>query len=270
METSIPVLFPSLLDMDNLISYVEKIEKLNAHKWGIVKIVPPCGWSPRPTDPWYQEFYVKNYEIPLPILTQSFEKTKHEGVFIVCADLDKVESATNFSEWVSKQSTSTLTTTEYWEQLVHLTPEYGADIPGSLFQEHVNKWNLGNLQNILTLAYRMNGQGGEGLIWPSVFVGSPGSTFGCHTEDFELYSINYLHHGIKTWYGIPPAYFGKLQSKLKEWFPEEFAKCPGAIRHKIPLIRPDILLKNGIPFGSVSKLQYSHNSINQFFYLIFL
>jgi hypothetical protein len=37
----------------------------------------------------------------------------------------------------------------YWKTLTYAPPLYGADMPGSLFDEKTTSWNLGNLENLL-------------------------------------------------------------------------------------------------------------------------
>jgi jumonji domain-containing protein 2 len=71
--------------------------------------------------------------------------------------------------------------------------------------------------------------------------------FSWHTEDLDLFAINYVHLGKpKFWYGVPPneaEAFNKLASSL---FPGAYQECPEFLRHKTYLIHPALLKKHNI------------------------
>lgn len=47
-----------------------------------------------------------------------------------------------------------------------------------------------------------------------------------HTEDMDLYSINYLHFGKpKTWYAVPPQYGRQLEKLANKYFPASYRSC---------------------------------------------
>ncbi|XP_053100730.1 lysine-specific demethylase 4A isoform X2 [Hemicordylus capensis] len=80
------------------------------------------------------------------------------------------------------------------------------------------------------------------------------TSFAWHTEDMDLYSINYLHFGEpKSWYSIPPEHGKRLERLAKGFFPGSAQSCEAFLRHKMTLISPSILKKYGIPFDKVTQ-----------------
>lgn len=79
----------------------------------------------------------------------------------------------------------------YHVLLPHSFMETGADVPGSLFEdEDACGWNVNALDT--PMKYLAS--------WPGIsssmlYFGSWRATFAFHTEDFDLYSINYVHTG---------------------------------------------------------------------------
>ena len=129
----------------------------------------------------------------------------------------------------------------FWKTLKHSAPVYGADIEGSLFDEGV-PWNLNEQQSILTYGFE-KGFSLKGITKSYVYVGAWKSMFPWHTEDMDLYSINYLHLGAtKNWYSIDLDSNDKFEEYVRKSFPERSKQCPEYLRHKTTLINPENLL----------------------------
>lgn len=84
---------------------------------------------------------------------------------------------------------------------------YGVDVAASLFDKDVNKeWHLKKLPSILTLLKTDYNLKAEGVLEPYLYLGSPKSFFLPHTEDADLYAINFNHFGApKFWYTMKPS-----------------------------------------------------------------
>ena len=90
-----------------------------------------------------------------------------------------------------------------------------------------------------------------GVNTPYIYVGSFGTSLAFHVEDFNLYSISYLHKGDpKTWYVIPPKDCRKLEKLAQRTKTNSFA-C--AIKHKIFMPSQMALQENKIPFGRIRR-----------------
>ena len=65
-----------------------------------------------------------------------------------------------------------------------------------------------------------NDQKSPGVYSPYLYLGSWGTSFGLHSEDKDLYSLNYLHDGAsKFWYAtqLHEGHFETIESSLAFW-----------------------------------------------------
>ncbi|CCJ30484.1 unnamed protein product, partial [Pneumocystis jirovecii] len=129
----------------------------------------------------------------------------------------------------------------YWKTITYNNPLYGADMPGSLFDESVKEWNVANLDNILNKM---------GIILPGVnssylYLGMWKATFFWH--DMDLYSINYLHFGApKQWYSICQKDASRFENIMRRIFPNDYKVCSQFLRHKTFSVSPSVLAQNNI------------------------
>ncbi|KFO71693.1 Lysine-specific demethylase 4C, partial [Cuculus canorus] len=141
---------------------------------------------------------------------------------------------------------------KYWKNLTFVAPIYGADINGSIYDEGIEEWNIAHLNTILDVVGEDCGISIEGVNTPYLYFGMWKTTFAWHTEDMDLYSINYLHFGEPK-YAIPPEHGKRLERLAQGFFPSSSQGCDAFLRHKMTLISPSILKKYGIPFDKVTQ-----------------
>ena len=66
--------------------------------------------------------------------------------------------------------------------------------------QDIQEWNIGHLNTLLDMVEQECGIVIEGVNTPYMYFGMWKTTFAWHTEDMDLYSINYLHFGqSKSW-----------------------------------------------------------------------
>lgn len=129
----------------------------------------------------------------------------------------------------------------YWKTLTYAPPLYGADMPGTLFDERTTSWNLGKLDNILDVL----GSKIPGVNTAYLYLGMWKATFAWHLEDVDLYSINYVHFGApKQWYSIAQGDARRFEAAMKSIWPTDAKACDQFLRHKTFLISPSSLLSN--------------------------
>lgn len=100
----------------------------------------------------------------------------------------------------------------YWKGILSTTPMYGADMPGSLFDDSTTSWNVDKLENLLNLMDRKV----PGVNTTYLYLGMWAASFAWHVEDMNLYSINYIHFGApKQWYSISQEDAARFEAALK-------------------------------------------------------
>ena len=101
---------------------------------------------------------------------------------------------------------------KFWKNIAFNYPIYGADISGSLYDADQKVWNINCLGTILDQIKNEIGVRIEGVNTAYLYFGMWKSLFPWHTEDMDLYSINYLHYGApKSWYAVPPEHGCRLE-----------------------------------------------------------
>ncbi|KAJ4401434.1 hypothetical protein N0V85_005527 [Neurospora sp. IMI 360204] len=137
----------------------------------------------------------------------------------------------------------------YWKTLTYAPPLYGADLPGTLFDESTENWNLNKLPNLLDVL----GTKVPGVNTAYLYLGMWKATFAWHLEDVDLYSINFLHFGApKQWYSISQADARRFEAAMKNIWPTDAKACDQFLRHKSFLISPSHLKQHyGITVNKV-------------------
>jgi len=134
-------------------------------------------------------------------------------------------------------------------------PIYGADMEGSLFDDDVECWNLRRLSEGTVMSLLENKMPGINI--PYLYFGMWKAMFCWHTEDMDLFSINYHHYGSpKHWYVITSQYAELFERVAADYFPNLSKYCQNFLRHKTTLISPFILSEEyKIPINSVIQYQ---------------
>jgi hypothetical protein len=123
-------------------------------------------------------------------------------------------------------------------------------VSGTLFDNDQKVWNLNCLGTILDDVPNII----QGVNTPYLYFGMWKSSFAWHTEDMDLYSINYLHFGEpKSWYTIPSEYGKRFELMASRLYPQSACYCNAFLRHKIYIISPELLDKNQIPYGKCTQ-----------------
>ncbi|XP_031315171.2 lysine-specific demethylase 4D-like [Camelus dromedarius] len=244
---------PTTEEFQDFNKYIAYMESQGAHRAGLAKVIPPKGWKARQT---YDDIDDILIATPLQQVV-----TGKAGVF---TQYHRKKKAMTVSEYRRLTNSDRYQTPlyydfddlerKYWKTRLYDSPIYGADISGSLFDENTKEWNLGHLGTTQDLLEQECGVVIEGVNSPYLYFGMWKTAFAWHTEDMDLYSINFLHFGEpKTWYAVPPEHGRRLERLAKELFPGSSRGCGAFLRHKVALISPTVLKDNGIPFGRVTQ-----------------
>ncbi|XP_011911848.1 PREDICTED: lysine-specific demethylase 4C isoform X5 [Cercocebus atys] len=244
---------PSLEEFREFNKYLAYMESKGAHRAGLAKVIPPKEWKPRQC---YDD--IDNLLIPAPIQQMV---TGQSGLFTQYNIQKKAMTVKEFRQLANSGKYCTPRYLDYedlerkyWKNLTFVAPIYGADINGSIYDEGVDEWNIARLNTVLDVVEEECGISIEGVNTPYLYFGMWKTTFAWHTEDMDLYSINYLHFGEpKSWYAIPPEHGKRLERLAQGFFPSSSQGCDAFLRHKMTLISPSVLKKYGIPFDKITQ-----------------
>uniref|UniRef100_A0A7N6AIP8 [histone H3]-trimethyl-L-lysine(9) demethylase n=1 Tax=Anabas testudineus TaxID=64144 RepID=A0A7N6AIP8_ANATE len=240
---------PTMEEFKDFAKYIAYMESQGAHRAGLAKVIPPEGWKPRKS---YDT--IEDMVIPAPIMQVV---TGQSGLFTQYNIQKKSMTVGDYRKLANSKKYCTPRHKDfddlerkYWKNLTFVSPIYGADVSGSIYDE----WNIGHLNTLLDMVEQECGIVIEGVNTPYLYFGMWKTTFAWHTEDMDLYSINYLHFGQpKSWYTVPPEHGKRLERLAQGFFPGSSQGCDAFLRHKMTLISPSILKKYGIPFDRVTQ-----------------
>ncbi|KAM7394176.1 hypothetical protein PAMP_020990 [Pampus punctatissimus] len=216
---------PTMEEFKDFNQYLVYMESQGAHRAGLAKVIPPKGWKPRRT---YDDIDDLMIDAPIqqmvagqsglftqyniqkkPLSVQEFRRLANSDMYCTPRYL-------NYEDLERK----------YWKNLTFVSPIYGADVSGSLYDEDVEEWNIGHLNSILDVIEEDCGVSIQGVNTPYLYFGMWKTTFSWHTEDMDLYSINYLHFGEPKSCG---------QDDIDTHFTQRFTRESGLIDHKSSL-----------------------------------
>uniref|UniRef100_A0A671UIA0 Lysine-specific demethylase 4B n=1 Tax=Sparus aurata TaxID=8175 RepID=A0A671UIA0_SPAAU len=243
---------PTMEEFKDFAKYIVYMESQGAHRAGLAKVIPPEGWKPRRS---YDT--IEDMVIPAPIMQVV---TGQSGLFTQYNIQKKSMTVSEYRKLANSKRYCTPRHKDfddlerkYWKNLTFVSPIYGADVSGSIYDE-VRVWNIGHLNTLLDMVEQECGIVIEGVNTPYLYFGMWKTTFAWHTEDMDLYSINYLHFGqSKSWYAIPPEHGKRLERLAQGFFPGSSQGCDAFLRHKMTLISPSILKMYGIPFDRITQ-----------------
>eukprot|EP00063_Salmo_salar_P096482 XP_014071317.1 PREDICTED: lysine-specific demethylase 4B isoform X1 [Salmo salar] len=244
---------PTMEEFKDFAKYVAYMETQGAHRAGLAKVIPPKGWKPRQSYDTIEEMV-----IPAPIMQVV---TGQSGLFTQYNIQKKSMTVGEYRQLANSRTYCTPRHKDfddlerkYWKNLTFVSPIYGADVSGSIYDPEIGEWNIGHLNTLLDMVEQECGIVIEGVNTPYLYFGMWKTTFAWHTEDMDLYSINYLHFGQpKSWYAIPPEHGKRLERLAQGFFPGSSQGCDAFLRHKMTLISPSILKKYSIPFDRITQ-----------------
>ncbi|XP_059608456.1 probable lysine-specific demethylase 4B isoform X2 [Phlebotomus argentipes] len=235
--------------------YIQYMESQGAHKAGLAKVVPPVEWVPRKSG---YDLDKLDITIPAPICQIVAGK---QGLYQQINIQKRPITLKQFSELAQTDRYATPNhfdfedlERKYWKNIKYVAPIYGADVSGTLTDPDVKEWNVNTLGTILDYVNDDYGIQIDGVNTAYLYFGMWKTTFAWHTEDMDLYSINYLHFGApKTWYAVPPELGRRMEKMANTYFEASHNNCKAYLRHKTTLISPQILKKHNIPYNKITQ-----------------
>lgn len=244
---------PSSDEFENFEFYLEKLNKENAGACGIIKIIPPHGWVPSKNNR-RESMLLRSMKVK-PYLQKLQEVDGKKGISLYKPkQLNKMsidefdEKAKSYVNGMLPSDCTTITENGFWSAVKSdkIRALYAADVGGTLMEENcAGQWNFANFMNTTLLKLTSKTLKIPGISTPYLYFSSPFTFSPWHSEDINLYSINYLHYGdCKTWYGIPSKNSGEFEEFTNEAMKTLLINCSAPMRHKLLMVDPTFLPGN--------------------------
>ncbi|KAK2703004.1 hypothetical protein QYM36_018406 [Artemia franciscana] len=253
----IMVFRPTWEEFKDFTKYIAYMESQGAHKAGIAKVIPPSEWVPRKSG-YSLDDEIGDIVIPAPICQVVngkqglYQQINVQKRAMTVRDFEKMAVSQRYKP--PKHFDYEELERKFWKNVTFVAPIYGADVSGTLTDPDVDERNINRLGTILDYVNKDYGIAIEGVNTAYLYFGMWKTTFAWHTEDMDLYSINFLHFGApKSWYAIPPEYGKRLERLANGFFTSSFKQCPAYLRHKMYLISPQKLKDYSIPFDKITQ-----------------
>ncbi|KAF0687904.1 Aste57867_20396 [Aphanomyces stellatus] len=280
-----PVYYPTVDEFANPMKYIDSIAKEGA-QYGVVKIVPPKGWSPPQMIDFNNDTTV--FETKLQKVHRLQEGKSYKDGRDHTLKSYRTSADTAKDAWFAKKGIDGATWSsrdyerEYWKivetSYEPLEVEYANDLDvghiGSGFPriprekriddeyEHVDfdspsyyehtAWNLNNMPSARGSLLRHIDAQINGVNVPWMYFGMFMASFCWHAEDNYMYSVNYHHAGAKKhWYGIPSTSCEQFERVWKSNVPERFKKKPDLHFHLVTMVGPTLLRQNNVSVFSL-------------------
>ena len=201
---TVPAFNPTEAEFADPAAYLESIAALVDEK-GMALINPPASWTAarvhEKADP-NQYFYSKVQKIAHsqrdhlgdPGFTVDRENRYNLAEWKSFADAWK---EAKFPDAAASPSDMMLMEQEFWTAMTKdekLQTRYCSDVEGMLVER--SPWSATEIAKLNGTALSVIEHDIEGVTSPYLYIGMCGSFFCWHTEDNDLYSINYLHEGV--------------------------------------------------------------------------
>ncbi|EDQ87106.1 uncharacterized protein MONBRDRAFT_27628 [Monosiga brevicollis MX1] len=244
---------PTLAEMKDFSEYVRFMELVGAHREGIAKVIAPSDYCPRKSG-YDLDGPVGDFVVRSPIKQVSFGS---KGLYFVENQVVPRMSARKFAAKASKtgppakaKDNPCAIERAFWRSIGFAPAIYGADVEGSLTDDDAQGWRVANLGTILDTVTDREGRKLPGVNTAYLYFGMWKAMFCWHTEDMDLYSINYIHTGApKQWYAISPDHAGDFERLAHREFATDYHNCRNFLRHKTSVISPAILQASGVPMA---------------------
>ncbi|KAF1334192.1 DNA damage-responsive repressor gis1/rph1, jumonji superfamily, partial [Globisporangium splendens] len=226
-----PEFRPTADEFASFATYMRTVVEPQCAHIGLCKIIPPMGWFSRS---YALKDLASDCTVTRPVSQHVAGKKGIFNVDLVERKTMDVREFKTLADAYGKEKDEPDTETEtssdlddierrFWKSLRPTmdAPVYGADIVGSLFGDNdALSWNVNKLDTILRRIDL------PGVTRAMLYFGMWRAMFAFHTEDMDLYSINYLHTGKpKFWYAVPPQSASQLERAAQAMFPEKHHAC---------------------------------------------